>query len=306
MRLLVAVLLAAAAVPVHADPGTVIAVGGALQDDNDAVFRALIDAMPDDAPGVVVIPTASGFAGGAAERFAEALAKYGMDPARVVLARVAAVDDPETPEVNEALWKDGAGDPTEVAKLRNAGLIWFVGGDQARIIATFTKPDGSDTLMLAAIRQRLADGAVVGGTSAGAAVLGEHMIGCGNPEVALTAPVSDDLPACSTIDEAAKDTPLVLAPGLGFLAGIVFDQHFSQRARLTRLVRAVACIEADSVTGIGVDEDTAFVFDLAREMGHAEGSGTITLVDPSDGRRSCEGAVMDNVRLARIAAKPKD
>ena len=295
-----------AGAPVAAKPGSVIAVGGALEEDNAAVFRALIDAMPKDAPDIVVIPAASAFPGGAAVRFADALARHGIARSQVVTAQVAMVDDPETPGTNEQRWQAGGSDPEQIAKIARAGLIWFAGGDQARIIAALVKPDGTDMPMLAAIRQRLAHGAVIGGTSAGAAVLGEHMIGCGSVDVALTAPVSRDLADCSRASETAKGTPLVLIPGLGFLPGIVFDQHFSQRARLTRLVRAVACIEADAVTGIGVDEDTGFVFDLARDTGYSAGRGTITLVDPSDGRKSCDGAVMDNVRLVRIPATTAD
>lgn len=303
MRHLLAALLTTLAVPALADAGTVVAVGGALKDDNAAVFRALIDAMPKDAPGIVVIPAASGYAGGAAARFADALARHGVERSRVALAKVAMVDDPETPQADEARWQGGASDPAEIARVRRAGLIWFAGGDQARIMAALVLPDGSDTPMLAAIRKRLAEGAVVGGTSAGAAVLGEHMIGCGSADVALTAPVSRALADCAATDEAATGTPLVLTQGLGFLPGIVFDQHFSQRGRLNRLIRAVACVEAEAVTGIGVDEDTGFVFEVALETGYATGRGTITLIDPSDGLRTCEDAVMDNVRLARIPAR---
>lgn len=306
MKHLFAALLATLALPAQAEPGPVIAVGGALEDDNAAVYRTLIDAMPAGARDVVIVPAASGIIGRSVPRAAKAFAAHGVDPARIRFVHLAIADDPDTADTDESRWSSGASDPTEIAKLADAGLIWFLGGDQSRIMASLVASDGKDTPMLAAIRQRLAAGAVVGGTSAGAAVLGEHMIGCGSPEVALIAPVSNDLPSCATIDEAAKGTPLVLAPGLGFLPGIVFDQHFSQRGRLTRLVRAVACIQADAVTGIGVDEDTAFVFDLAHKTGYAVGSGTVTLVDPSDGRRTCDGAVMDDVRLARVPGKSKD
>lgn len=301
-----ALLLAMLASPASAGPGTVVVVGGALSDDNAAIYRAMIEAMPDDAPDVVIIPAASGIAGRSVPRSARTFTAHGVAPDRIVIAHIATVDDPETLDVDESRWAGGASDPQEVAKVRRAGLVWFLGGDQLRIIATLVGPDGSDTPMLAAIRERLAAGAVVGGTSAGAAVMGEHMIGCGSPEVALTAPVLRDLKDCAEKEEDQGAVPLVLAPGLGFLPGIVFDQHFSQRARLPRLVRAVACIEADAVTGIGVDEDTAFVFDLANDTGHVEGRGTVTLLDPSAGSRSCDGAVMDSVRLARFPAQPKD
>lgn len=303
MKRFLAALTVVLAAPVMAGPGTVVAVGGALEEDNAAVYRALIDAMPADAGDVVIIPAASGIIGRSVPRATEAFIAHGIEPSRIRTVHVALVDDPDTKDVDESRWANGASDTAEIAKLAKAGLVWMIGGDQMRIMATLVKSDGSDTPMLAAIRKRLEDGAVVGGTSAGAAVIGEHMIACGSPDVALTANVSGNLKDCEGTAEDAGAVPLVLGSGLGFLPGIVFDQHFSQRGRLNRLVRAVACIDADAVTGVGVDEDTAFVFDLASEMGHAAGRGTITLVDPSDGTRKCAGAVMDNVRLARIPAQ---
>lgn len=302
MRFWGACLLAMVAIPAQAERGTVVVVGGALADDNADVYRAMIKAMPADAPDVVIIPAASGIIGRSVPRAAKAFAAHGVDPARIVTAHIALVDDPDTPDVDESRWNAGGSDPAEIAKIEKSGLIWMLGGDQLRIMAALVKPDGGDTPMLAAMRKRLADGAVIGGTSAGAAVMGEHMIACGSPDIALTAPVSRDLKHCDGRAEDAGDVPLVLGRGLGFLPGIVFDQHFSQRARLTRLVRAVTCIEADAVTGIGIDEDTAFVFDFGRETGFPAGSGTITVIDPSEGHRSCDNAVMENVRFARFPA----
>lgn len=302
MRFWGALLLAMVAVPALADRGTVVVVGGALADDNSDVYRAMIRAMPDDARDVVIIPAASGIIGRSVPRAAKALVAHGVDPARVVTAHIAIVDDPDTPAIDESRWAMGGSDPAEIAKVEKAGLIWMLGGDQLRILAALVKPDGSDTPMLAAMRKRLEEGAVIGGTSAGAAVMGEHMIGCGSPDIALTGPVSRDFKDCDGKEEDEGEVPLVLGRGLGFLPGIVFDQHFSQRARLTRLVRAVACIEADAVTGIGIDEDTAFVFDIGHETGVPVGRGTITVIDPFEGHRSCEGAVMENVRFARFPA----
>lgn len=302
MRLWGAILLAMVAVPVQAERGTVVVVGGALADDNADVYRAMIGAMPDDARDVVIIPAASGIIGRSVPRAAKAFVAHGVDPARVFTAHIAMVDDPDTPDVDESRWNMGGSDPVEIAKVEKAGLIWMLGGDQLRIMAALVRADGSDTPMLTAMRKRLEQGAVIGGTSAGAAVMGEYMIGCGSPEVALTAPVSRDFNGCDGRAEDARDVPLVLGKGLGLLPGIVFDQHFSERGRLTRLVRAVACVEAEAVTGIGVDEDTGFFFDIGRETGIPVGRGTITVIDPSDGHRSCDRAVMENVRFARFPA----
>lgn len=302
MRFWGAVCLGLIGVPALADPGTVVVVGGALEDDNADVYRAMIRAMPEDARNVVIIPAASGIIGRSVPRATKAFVAHGVDPARIVTAHVAMADDPDTPDVDESRWNMGGSDPAEIAKVKKAGLIWMLGGDQLRIMAALVKPDGSDTPMLAAMRKRLEQGAVIGGTSAGAAVMGEHMIGCGSPDIALTGAVSRDFRDCDGKEEDEGSVPLVLGRGLGFLPGIVFDQHFSQRARLTRLVRAVACIEGEAVTGIGVDEDTAFVFDIGHEAGVPVGRGTITVIDPSEGHRSCDNAVMENVRFARFAA----
>ncbi|WAC24631.1 cyanophycinase [Blastomonas sp. SL216] len=302
MRLWGALCLGLMAAPALADPGTVVVVGGALLDDNATVYRAMIDAMPKGTGNVVIIPAASGIIGRSVPRATQAFVAHGIAPSRIRTAHVAMVDDPDTADLDESRWASGASDSNEIAKLADAGLIWFLGGDQLRIIAALLNPDGSDSPMLATIRKRLEDGAVVGGTSAGAAVMGEHMIACGSPDVALTAPVSRDLQGCEGKEEDAGQVPLVLGRGLGFLPGIVFDQHFSERGRLPRLVRAVACIEAQAVTGVGVDEDTGFVFDIGHETGHPVGSGTITVIDPSEGHRSCDRAVMENVRFARFPA----
>ena len=302
MRFWGAILLAMVAVPAQAERGTVVVVGGALADDNADVYRTMIKAMPADAPDVVIIPAASGIIGRSVPRAAKAFVAHGVDPARVVTAHVAMVDDPDTPDVDESRWNLGGSDPAEIAKVEKAGLIWMLGGDQLRIMAALVRPDGRDTPMLTAMRKRLEQGAVIGGTSAGAAVMGEHMIGCGSPDIALTGPVSRDFRDCDGKAEDEGKVSLVLGRGLGFLPGIVFDQHFSQRARLTRLVRAVACVDAGSVTGIGVDEDTAFVFDIGDGAGVPVGRGTITVMDPSEGHRSCDNAVLENVRFARFPA----
>ena len=60
------------------------------------------------------------------------------------------------------------------------------------------------------------------GTSAGAAVLPEHMIATGKPG---PTPTTD---------------AVTLAPGLGLTNRLVIDQHFRQRDRLGRLLTAVS------------------------------------------------------------------
>lgn len=300
MRLPASVLalaLAAFFAPPLFAQGSLAIVGGALQADNRAVFEAILDAMPADRTEIAVIPAASGNPGGSADYLAQLLAGHGVAPQRVTLVHVALVDDPETPGVDESRWASGGSDPAEIAKVERAGLIWFTGGDQARIMATLIGADGVETPLLTSIRARLAAGAVIGGTSAGAAIMGTHMIACGNAETALVAPVSQDIADCNREFEEPEDAPLVLTRGLGFLPAVV-DQHFSQRGRLGRLVRALACFDDRSLSGYGIDENTALIVAPDGSM-RVAGPGSVTIVDRSGAEAACDGAKRFDGRLRR-------
>jgi cyanophycinase len=150
----------------------------------------------------------------------------------------------DTPEVARALvpWKDQkmaslvllhtrsrsqANDPSFLKPLTEATGVWIGGGDQSRLTAAYL-----DTTVLVEIKKVLTRGGVVGGTSAGAAVMSRVMIagGAQRPE----------------IDK-----------GFGLLEHVIVDQHFHQRNRLKRLQAAV--VEHPELVGLGVDEETAVV-----------------------------------------------
>ncbi len=244
--------------------GTLVIVGGALDPGNAAVFGAFAEAAGKDS-AIAVIPAASGTPTTSARNFAEDIARHGVVASRVVTVRVAAEDDPATPDIDERRWASNASDPAEIAKIERAGGIWFTGGDQSRIVATLVAGDGSDTPLLAAIRKRLAAGAVVGGTSAGAAIMSGSMILQGDSLAAL-------LPA-------PAGEPLKVGRGLGFFPRGIVDQHFDARARLGRLSVALATLPVAERMGYGIDENTALIVDLARGTAKAVGAGYVTLID---------------------------
>ena len=69
-----------------------------------------------------------------------------------------------------------------------------------------------------------------------------------------------------------------LCPGLGILKNIIIDQHFTQRARLTRLITAISYNPGN--LGIGIDENTAI--HLTKEgVLEVLGGGTVTIIDGS-------------------------
>ena len=110
----------------------------------------------------------------------------------------------------------------------------MTGGNQLKLSAFITgTPFGE------AIAEAYQRGAVVGGTSAGASILAEHMIAFGSG------------------GSTPKQRMSQLSVGLGLLRGVVIDQHFEQRNRYGRLLSLVA--QSPSLLGIGIDEDTAAV-----------------------------------------------
>lgn len=114
-----------------------------------------------------------------------------------------------------------------VKPLAEATGVWFSGGAQSRITEAYL-----DTRAEKEFRKVLERGGVVGGTSAGAAIMSDPMITGGNPE--------------------AKT-----GRGFGFLPGIIVDQHFHARKRQDRLKGVLE--KFPRLAGLGIDEGTAAV-----------------------------------------------
>lgn len=139
------------------------------------------------------------------------------------------------------------------AVLREATGVFFCGGDQARIRALV----GSRTNEV--LGERLHDGLVVAGTSAGATALGRTMIlGGEGPGV-----------AAATVHTG---------PGLGLLPKMLIDMHFAARGRLPRLLSAVA-LNPDHI-GVGIDDNTAIL--VAGRSFEVLGNGVVTVADAQD------------------------
>lgn len=260
-------LLAAACVTptLQAQPGTLVIVGGGLEPDNEDVFRAFLDARPANARAIAIIPAASGAPSQSAADFREALISFGADPEDIRIVDLAMIDDPQTTSIDEAGWSANANDAAEIAKIARAGAIWFTGGDQSRLTELLIEDDGRDTPMLAAIRERLKIGAVVGGTSAGAAIMSDPMITQGDTLAAL-------LPGAP--GEAVR-----FDRGLGFLHSVLVDQHFGERARLGRMAALLTQERQPHRIGIGIDEDTAIKVTAGDAHALVLGTGYVTLLD---------------------------
>lgn len=176
---------------------------------------------------------------------------------------------------------DQAYDPRWVDSLTPVRAFWFVGGDQTRILRALRR-DGQDSPLARFMRQQLAAGGIVAGTSAGAAMMSAQMIAGGDSASALL-----DNPASDYRHMGDQEAgPLILQPGMGFLPAALVDQHFDRKARLGRL--AAALCETRSPWALGVDEDSAALVDLQQRRLLALGNGNLTLLKADQLR--CEKA----------------
>lgn len=130
--------------------------------------------------------------------------------------------------------------------LDSATGIWFSGGDQNRAMAVLAR-----TPVAAAVRSRYVAGAVVGGTSAGAAVMTTPMI------TGEERRPGGDRPDTSQNWLTIAAGNVVTAEGLGLLESAIVDQHFLRRRRHNRLMSLV--LEQPAKIGVGIDEGTALV-----------------------------------------------
>ena len=181
-------------------------------------------------------------------------------------------------------WTDRA-DEALLPLLDGAGGIWFTGGDQLHTVRLLLRQDGSDTPVLDRMRRLLADGGVIGGSSAGAAIMSRTMIVRGDDEGVLTLPVCTDVRAYCDKGGISPEQ-MLLTRGLGFLPHGVVDQHFNRRARLQRLIAAME--QAGEDEGYGISEDTALEVSLASGTLRVHGSAYVMRLHRSGGQITVE------------------
>lgn len=252
---------AAPAGPAKAGPsrGSLLIIGGGLEDDNAAIFGRFLELA---GPGRIgVIPTASGDADAGAVTV-QRLRRFG--PSRDIVV------------IPLTKYDAGRADEAQIAALiRSCTGLWFTGGDQSRITAVFRPgPRGGtrDTEAYRATLDVLARGGVIAGTSAGAAVMSDPMITGGTSADALAS-------GATWTDQPREGQGVGLAPGLGYFPFGLTDQHFLERGRLGRLV--VALRATGVKTGFGVSENAALEVDLSSGEARAWGEHAVTVVSPA-------------------------
>jgi cyanophycinase len=242
--------------------GKLLIIGGAEDKEGDCkILREFLRCAGGTKAHIVIMTAATSLPGEVGDNYIRVFERLGAEDVRVVDTQT--LEDANNPEYLEAI--------------EQATGIFFTGGDQARIISCL-----KDTQLDAAMHKRYSEGIIIGGTSAGAAMMPDMMI------------IEGDSETNPRVDVVA------MGPGMGFLPNVVIDQHFAQRGRLGRLVTALLLQPA--VLGFGIDENTAIL--VSGDELEVIGENAVTVIDESeklhdniDGRLKDEGLAICGAKL---------
>jgi cyanophycinase len=246
----------AAPEPIGKIHGSLVIVGGGAI--SDSIADSFVELAGGRDARIVVIPTASEKADGPEVEQSIEMWKR-REPASVTVLHTRD--------------RGRANDAEFVEPLKQATAVWFGGGDQSRIADAYV-----GTAVERALHGVLERGGVIGGTSAGAAVMSRVMIAGGNPKARV-------------------------ATGFDLLPGSVVDQHFLARKRQDRLRGVIA--EHPQLVGFGIDEATALVMRGRSIEVLGESTVTVCLAASKARPERCEelkaGQRADLIALSRAA-----
>ena len=168
---------------------------------------------------------------------------------------------------------------SKMDSLRMAEVIYICGGDQSRFMDSLINTPTIDVL-----EQCYQEGAVIAGTSAGAAVMSEWMI---------TGDQRREPEYESTYRRLMTDNA-IYSKGLGLLKDAIVDQHFVERSRYNRALTCLHDWPEKKVYGIG--ESTALV--VTKEGVSVEGEGQVVVFESGTSTSDGRGYIsMENVRM---------
>jgi cyanophycinase len=214
------------AVKVGPPRGTVLVVGGGSM--GPEIYKAFIDAAGGPDALIIDVPNAGG-ADSVSANAGQAWRNAGAKNVVVLFTRDRKIADTDS----------------FTAVIRKAGGVWFEGGRQFHIVQ-----DYGGTKTERAIMEVLERGGVVGGSSAGASILGDFMV--------RGAPSNDNM---------IMDFP-GYQKAFGYLRNVGVDQHVVARSRLPDLADSIIP-RYPQLLGISEDEGTAWLIrgDTGRIIG---------------------------------------
>ncbi|MFF5175954.1 cyanophycinase [Micromonospora sp. NPDC000089] len=280
--------------------GSLVLVGGALADDNAAVYDDIVRLaggrgkarigivtagapVPSEDPDANTPDCNNSVCNG--DYYTKLFKTYGVADAQWIPIDL---DHPGAAE-----------DPAVVKQINSMTGFFFGGGDQYRYVTTMTRGTAQrDTAALAAVRRKLRSGAVVSGTSAGAQIMaGKDMMTGGSTEPGLR-----DGAKPGYFDDADVLGYLPKG-GFGFFTDGLLDTHFSRRGREARSIRLASDTGNDRV--FGLDENTALEV-TGVGAGHRSlrviGQRGVSVLDLRRARVTSTGGVwgIEGVRWSRL------
>ncbi|NJN86882.1 MAG: cyanophycinase [Leptolyngbyaceae cyanobacterium SL_7_1] len=241
--------------------GQLVIIGGAEDKEGDCtILREFVRRAGGVQARIVVMTVATGLPGEVGEDYIRVFNRLGVEDVRVV----------------DTARREDASDPKAIEAVQQATGVFFTGGNQARITECI-----KDTELDAVLHQQFSQGVVIAGTSAGAAMMPDMMIVEGD---------SETNPRMEVVN---------MDRGMGFLPGVVIDQHFAQRGRLGRLLSAVA--QQPVVLGFGIDENTAIA--VNGNTIEVIGEGAITVIDVANLSHCNIEEILKDEPLALCGAK---
>jgi cyanophycinase len=223
--------------------GHLLIIGGG--DRTEGIMKRFVQlAGGPERARIVILPMASGVPDTTGMEQAEEMRGLGVRDVRWIIVDRAQAMRPEFADT-----------------LKGVTGVFFSGGDQSRLTAIIVGTPFQKRLM-----DLYRGGAVMSGTSAGAAIMSRVMI-TGNELLN-----KDSTNAFIAVMKGNVET----VEGIGFLDNIIVDQHFVKRKRLNRLLSVV--LEHPELPGVGIDESTAIQVDPDGSF-EVIGEGTVVVFD---------------------------
>lgn len=265
-----------------ANRGTLVAAGGSMNDETGEVHERILR-NTNRAIGIITTASINELEGFTSKR--DGFAKWA--PNREVIDIGLREEYPEK-----------ADDPAIVALIERCDVLFFIGGDQKRILDVFRPRQSAaensrrNSAAYEAVLRLLDRGGTVAGTSAGAAMMGDVMFHSGQIKQSVqfwkeqTSQQRGDLRAnfaATGLFAVPEDGTLKLGTGMGLVHNVIVDSHFAQRKRIGRL--EIALDITGQPWGIGVNENCAVVIDRAtgrvESVGATDEVATLVRRDPA-------------------------
>jgi cyanophycinase len=217
---------------------TFIAIGGGKS--NDSIIDTFFDAFKEKKEAsVVVLTVAANETNGMASAYNSMFRKRNVKHVSMI----------------DITGRKDALNSGALKKIEKADAIYFTGGDQLNITSLF---GGSPLDNL--LHEKVREGVVIAGTSAGAAMMASTMIKDGD---------GDNSPQVGAVE---------ISSGLDLIENTVIDTHFAQRGRYGRLLTALA--HHPHMICFGIDESTAIVVKGSKLR--VVGKGSLTVMGGQD------------------------